>query len=213
MITADLRIAELLCTRLNHDVTGPVGAISNGVELLTDKEFDMEDQAVDLIVSSAKEAVARLVFYRMAYGRVKDSGEADLTSRRKVVSDYFSHTKVQLDWPDHHTDAAMASVSVNMSRLLFNMLILSASTLIRGGVLSVRVKEENGVRNMTTIASSDTIRWDEELSPALDGKVSVEELSAKNVQAYLTYRLAEELGVGLEFREKEGTFEIIAKQS
>ncbi len=36
----DLRLAELLASRLCHDVVGPIGAVNNGMELLNDGELD-----------------------------------------------------------------------------------------------------------------------------------------------------------------------------
>ena len=72
----ELRMAELLCTRLCHDLTGPIGAVSNGAEFLSEEGFNMQGQAVELITSSAFSAVTRLQFYRMAYGKVRDHGEA-----------------------------------------------------------------------------------------------------------------------------------------
>ena len=35
----DLRVAEMLCARLCHDLVGPVGAVNNGLELLEDDMY------------------------------------------------------------------------------------------------------------------------------------------------------------------------------
>src|SRR6185295_12252219 len=129
----ELRMAELLCTRLCHDLTGPIGAVNNGAEFLSEEGFNMQGQAVELIVSSAFSAVTRLQFYRMAYGKMKDHGEANLAEKQKIASDFFAGSKITLDWPDTSTDAAGVSISIKMSRLIYNMLIIASSTLIRGG--------------------------------------------------------------------------------
>jgi histidine phosphotransferase ChpT len=52
-VIPELKLAELLCTRLCHDLTGPIGAVSNGAEFLSDEGFELQGQAVELIVSSA----------------------------------------------------------------------------------------------------------------------------------------------------------------
>src|ERR1700753_1720218 len=101
----ETRLAEMLCTRLCHALTGPIGAVNNGAEFLGDEGFDMQNDAVQLILSSAHEAVNRLQFYRQAYGRVSDSGEACLADKKLLAQNFFSATKVKLDWPDTHTDA------------------------------------------------------------------------------------------------------------
>ena len=33
-LTMDLRVMELLASRLCHDIVGPIGAVSNGIELM-----------------------------------------------------------------------------------------------------------------------------------------------------------------------------------
>ena len=119
------QMAELLSTRLCHDLTGPIGAVNNGAEFLTEEGFALQHQAVDLIASSAFSAVARLQFYRIAYGHVKNHGEANLSERQKIASDFFFGSKISLDWPEAYTDAAGVSVSLKMCRLIFNLLIIA----------------------------------------------------------------------------------------
>jgi histidine phosphotransferase ChpT len=82
MIHHDTKLAEMIATRLCHDLTGPIGAVNNGAEFLDEEGFDMQNQAVQLILSSAHEAVNRLQFYRQAYGRVGDTGEASLSDKK-----------------------------------------------------------------------------------------------------------------------------------
>src|ERR1700735_3589316 len=119
-----LKLAELLCTRLCHDLTGPIGAIANGAEFLNGEDgAKMQDMAVELINTSAAQAVSRLQFYRRAYGRINDDGEANLDSLRKIVSDFFAGGKVIIDWPDTHTHASGVAISYKMGRLLINLLI------------------------------------------------------------------------------------------
>ena len=49
---AETKLAEMLCTRLCHDLTGPIGAVNNGAEFLDEEGFDMQNEAVQLIVTS-----------------------------------------------------------------------------------------------------------------------------------------------------------------
>jgi histidine phosphotransferase ChpT len=188
-------MAELLCTRLCHDLTGPIGAVNNGAEFLSEEGFNLQNQAVELIVSSAFSAVTRLQFYRMAYGQMRDHGEANLTDKQKLAADYFMNSKVTLDWPDSHTDAAEVSVSLKMSRLIFNLLILASGSLIRGGTISVRITKNEAQQKMLTVSAQGTgLKWDEEIAAMFTGDISPESLNPKNVQAYLTRCFYEELG-------------------
>ncbi len=195
----ELRMAELLCTRLCHDLTGPIGAVNNGAEFLTEEGFSLQNQAVELIVTSAFSAVARLQFYRLAYGRVKDSGEAPLADKQKMAEDYFAGTKIELDWPDDHTDATRISVSMKMVRLIYNLLILTSASLLRGGTIAVRLEEESdGGKRIRVEAKGAAVKWDPEADKILRSKgTDVSAMTPKNVQFYLTKRLADELNVTL----------------
>jgi len=196
----ELHIAELLCTRLCHDLTGPIGAVNNGAEFLSEEGFNLQNQAVDLIVSSAFSAVTRLQFYRLAYGKMRDHGEANLADTKKLLTDFFSDTKTTLDWPDSHTDAAGVSISLKMSRLILNLLVVASGALIRGGSIAVRVEQDgSGQKKVLVTASGAGLKWDNEMGGVFSGKVGVAELTPKNVQAYLTKRFADEIEASLTF--------------
>jgi len=189
-----LRMAELLCTRLCHDLTGPIGAVNNGAEFLSEEGFNMQGQAVELITSSAFSAVTRLQFYRYAYGHVRDHGEANLADKQKLAAEFFTDTKITLDWPDSHTDASGVSVSGKMSRLIYNLLIVAASALIRGGTIAVRITQDaGGAKQLSVVAEGAGMKWDPETSAILAGKFNTNDLSPKNVQTYLTKCYADEL--------------------
>ncbi len=189
----ELRLAELLCTRLCHDLTGPIGAVNNGAEFLSEDGFNLQNQAVDLIVSSAFSAVTRLQFYRMAYGKVKDHGEAALAEKQKLAIDFFADTKITLDWPDQHTDAANVSISLKMSRLIYNLLVVASGALIRGGTIGVRLSHEGGGKQVRVTAQGPGLKWEPEMDKIFSAGIGLEELTPKNVQLYLTKRFAEEL--------------------
>lgn len=210
----ELRMAELLCTRLCHDLTGPIGAVNNGAEFLAEEGFNMQNQAVELIVSSAFSAVSRLQFYRLAYGNVKDSGEASLADKQKMAVDFFAGSKITLDWPDTQTDASGVSVSLKMARLIFNLLIMASASLIRGGVISVRISiGADGNKHVIVSAKGTHLKWEPEMTQILNEKISDENLSPKNVQAALTRYFADDLGVSLAHKagEEEVSFEVVQK--
>jgi len=211
-LEAKLKLAELLCTRLCHDLTGPIGAIANGAEFLSEEGFDLQGQAVELINSSAAQAVSRLQFYRKAYGRINDDGEANLAEQKKITNDFFLGSKVTLDWPDTHTDASGVSVSYKMGRILLNMIIIASATLLRGGALAIRITSDNNIKEIRVTANGTTLKWDKEIEEVLAGHVELIALAPKTVQAYLTKSLAEELTVNLSWQLNDSSFELVARQ-
>ena len=53
--TNPLDLASQLCSRLCHDLLSPVGALSNGLELLADeKDPEMRQRCMELLEQSAR---------------------------------------------------------------------------------------------------------------------------------------------------------------
>ncbi|MBQ8870877.1 MAG: hypothetical protein IJ019_05830 [Alphaproteobacteria bacterium] len=61
------QVAELICTRISHDLIGNIGAVSNAVELLDDDPESVADVKPILEISS-KVLSDRLKFFRLAFG-------------------------------------------------------------------------------------------------------------------------------------------------
>lgn len=205
----DTKLAEMIATRLCHDLTGPIGAVNNGAEFLDEEGFDMQNEAVQLIVNSAHEAVNRLQFYRQAYGRVGESGEASLSEKKKITMDFFSTGKVKVDWPDSHTDASGVSISQKMSRLLLNTIIIVGASAIRGGTLSVRVVQTaEGEKQLDVSIVGETIKVDPDTLAILHQNAGNVVLTPKTSQPFLAAKLAEELQVKIALTVDEGSFSI-----
>ena len=206
----------MLCTRLCHDLTGPIGAVNNGAEFLSEEGFNLQNQAVELITTSAFSAVARLMFYRLAYGRVKDHGEASLAESQRIAADFFSDGKTVLDWPDQYTDASGVSLSMRMMRLLYNFLMIATGSLLKGGKVSVKIEQlPDHSKCIEVRASGDAMKWEKETEVVLSKPIHVSEVTPKNVQLYLTQQLAEELQatIYIEFTEHELCIRAIQKMT
>ncbi len=208
----NLRLAEMLCTRLCHDLTGPIGAVNNGAEFLSEEGFNLQGQAVDLITTSAFSAVARLQFYRIAYGRVKDHGEASLADNQRLAADFFVGSKITLDWPDTQADASGVSISMRMMRLLFNLLIIASASLLKGGKITVRIIGNAGEKKVEVKAEGEAVKWDKETEQVLTTSMDISEVSPKNVQFFLTRQLADELQAEVGIQADTGAVSIHAVQ-
>ena len=207
----ELRLAELLCTRLCHDLTGPIGAVNNGVEFLEEEGFAMRDQAMELIVNSAEEAVSRLQFFRQAYGRVNFQGEASLNEVRELAKGFFKGTRQTLNWPDLYVDSLEVSVSRKLAKVLINMMVLTTKTLPKGGDINVEIGVGDDERLEVRVrAEGEIIRLDEESKDALDHKTPIEDLTPATVQPYFMKRLAKSIDVSISYDLGENHFELIA---
>lgn len=68
----DLTFTQLVFTRISHDLSGIIGAVYNGTELLLD-DPSFASESTDLIQSSAKDLMARARFFRQTFGLPKET--------------------------------------------------------------------------------------------------------------------------------------------
>lgn len=207
----ELAYAELLTARFCHDIAGPVGAVNNGIEFLAEDEFNMQGEAFHLVEKSAKEAVARLRFFRQAYGAIKASGEANLAQLKEVAEALFSFSKVQLDWSDAYVHNTECVVSQLQGKILLNLYIVSLDILIYGGTLSLFIGADasDGAPVMRLTLDGEHnggrgIKSDEQIEALLSGKAGDDvELNTHNIQHYYTYLLAKEAGnrINVEYKD------------
>ncbi|MEX2450827.1 MAG: histidine phosphotransferase family protein [Rhodospirillales bacterium] len=188
----DLRIMQLLCSRLCHDLVGPVSAVNNGVEMIEDAP-DMMGESLGLVDTSAKQASRRLAFYRAAFGVGGEDGALD--NIRALTANFIDGGNITLHWPD---GGAAPAVSKDAAKLILNMALLGIGALPRGGSLSVYVGAlEDGCGIALTAAGRGAAVKDE-IHAAMAADFPVAALSAHTVQGHFTTRLARAAGAELE---------------
>src|SRR3954465_15727841 len=94
-------LASLLCSRLCHDLMSPVGALNNGVELLSDEQDpDMKEKCLELLAESARATANKLKFFRLAFGAGGGfAEEIDTREAQAALEGLFgAEGKVELGW-------------------------------------------------------------------------------------------------------------------
>lgn len=185
-VSVDLRVLELLCSRLCHELISPVGAINNGIELMDEDDPDFIKEATTLIGKSAGTAGNRLNFYRFAYGGAR-AGVG-----REAATGLFDGSKIGCVWND-----TASSLPVEWQRLACNMVVLAAEALPRGGSIEVAAVSDAAGAGVTVTAAGNPAALSDELRAVLDAKLVVDDLTARNVHAYYTARLADAVGAQL----------------
>ncbi len=194
-ISIDLRVAELLTSRLCHDLVGPIGAVGNGLELLGDDEFGMADDAMRLTSNSARQASSILQFFRLAYGMAGARVGADLTPLRDLSAALLEASKSELDWP---TVQAPEGLPDGAGKMVLNMVALAHEALPRGGKLSVEISGQGGRCELTVTAAGQDAHLRPESLAGLNSDVDIAELSPRGVHSYFTRVVAKRLGSDLD---------------
>lgn len=83
MIPYTAKLASLIASRICHDLISPVGAIANGLELMSLGGARTGGPELALVSDSCDYASARIRFFRIAFGAASDNA---LVSRNEVVA-------------------------------------------------------------------------------------------------------------------------------
>ncbi len=180
-------LAALLCSRVCHDIISPVGAITNGLEVLEEEDGEeMKAIAFDLIRKSATQASAKLQFARLAFGAAGSAGaEIDLADAEKVARGLMESEKAELSW-----EAPRALMSKNRVKLLLNMLLIAVAAVPRGGTIKVTVTEPVDAPTFRMECSGPNARVPSSLEHLVPGDIAGETIDAHAVQPYYTGLLA-----------------------
>ena len=188
----DLRVLELLAARLCHELSGPIAAINNGIELLADELVlasggagpDFVRDAFGLVGDSASRAARRLQFYRFAYG-FGHGGLMAGSAPDELATRFFEGTRIACDYGD-----SIRAMPLDWQRLACNLLLTGAEALPRGGNLVLAA----GPAGINVEAVGEFATLSPETSAALARTTPVASLTSRSVQAYFTGLLAETLG-------------------
>ena len=203
-----MRLAALLYSRLCHDVIGPISAVANGVELLTEQRDTSDgDEALALIALSAGEASRRVQFYRLAFGGSGGIGApGDLGAARRAAASLVEGSRVQLQWPP---EGEPAEVSADAVKLVLNMVLLAIEAVPRGGRVTVTTSASK-VLDIVIAAEGPGARLKEATSRALHGEVAIEECDARLFQSLYADLLARALGGDIRVERAEDSITFVA---
>jgi histidine phosphotransferase ChpT len=182
-------LAALLCSRVCHDIISPVGAINNGLELLD--EGGADEDAMNLIRQSARNASARLQFARIAFGAAGSAGMLiDTGDAEAVAVSFLKNEKPELTWT-----GARALLPKNKVKLLLNLILVANAAIPRGGKLAVKLEDVESQPRFTLSASGPMLRVPPKFLELHSGQKPEEPIDAHSVQPYYTLLLARESGM------------------
>ena len=81
-------ITALVSSRICHDLISPIGAISNGVELITELSPSVTPELL-LIEDSASTASAKVRYFRIAFGDARPEAQVSVSEMKLVMGKTF----------------------------------------------------------------------------------------------------------------------------
>lgn len=186
-VQATIDFANLLCSRLCHDLLSPVGALNNGLELLADEtDPRMREQCLDLLGESARTSANKLKFFRLAFGAAGGYGDAvPVNELRDAVEGMFAaNSRLTINWL-----VGEQTLDKRAGKILLNLALIAGDALIRGGTLDVGGETRDGLVEIAVRAEGGRVLLDPELRATLEGNTA-EGPSARSAAAWMVRNLA-----------------------
>lgn len=192
----ELDFAALLCSRLCHDLISPVGAISNGIEILSDEDDEvMRSEVMKLLELSAGQTSNRLKFYRLAFGSAGGIGaHVPIRDANSATTSLFEGSKINLNW---HSE--IGEIDKSALKILLNMILVASESLIRGGDMMVNISKTAENLHIEVTVRADRIIFQDNARQMICGEVENFEADPKVAPSYLASSVAAELNTRIEY--------------
>jgi len=191
------RILELIASRVCHDLVSPVGAISNGVELMQELGDDAGEEAVKLIAQSALQASIRLKLFRLCYGAAGTDKNVGFKEIREVFTDMLTSGRVTAEFePDLAVKFSMPPRG--FLKCLLNLLMLGEECNHGEGKISVGAVE--GGKGIKVLVTGKRPGFRDNAEAALRGETEPDTLDPRSVHAYITGKFVEYFGFKLDWQ-------------
>jgi histidine phosphotransferase ChpT len=196
------RIAELLCSKICHDLISPVGAINNGMELLTDTSSGMQDDAMSLIDASSRQAAQRLEYFRLAFGGWGGGDEAttEFGLLRQMIVNHAMDNKLELTWRQKPDDSDRLVKPAG--KLVLGLVLIAAECARRAASLEIDLGNPSDRLQLYVKISGDRCALHPDVRNGFDQNLCIDDISVRNVVAFNCLQIALANQLALNFSEE-----------
>lgn len=131
-------IAALVSARLCHDLISPIGAIGNGLELLRMSEGQSGAAELGLISDSLGTALAKLRFFRVAFGPADAQARQSFDETRQITDAMF-HGRFGVAW----IDRGDGTISRATAQIAYLAILCFERSLPMGGEVRVTAGQDS----------------------------------------------------------------------
>lgn len=181
-VLIDLAILELVCARLCHDLVGPVGAATNGIELLRETGGDQNADILDMTDDSARTAWRRLEFFRVAFGFGGGRGGWGESELEALATGMLRETRVSLNW---RTGGLGRPINGRGGKLILNLIVLIAEAMPRGGEVEVSIEPAGDAVQIAVAGTGPGAKLNDRIHAIVQGNVPPDQLDSRVILAHL----------------------------
>lgn len=191
----DLKIAQLVSSRICHDLASAAVAVNAGLELLEEHQGN-DPEALGLVETGAQLLNNRLSFFRAAFGQ---TGEKSVAETRDLAMRYLVDGKARLQWSVSANVSEQGRVTGFDSRVTLLLILLASEALLRGGDITVQVAVLPEGCGVAVNANGEGARLRDEIKTVFIESPGVTEvLTPRNIHGYCLFCLLNEMNTSIE---------------
>lgn len=182
----------LVSSRICHDMVSPISSVASALELMDDENTDesMHKMAEDLLRDGSRKLQAYILFLRYAFGSMGMSDSiADIHAAKDIVNNFAELQSPSVEW-----DVETAHFSYFHTRLLMQMVYIGITSLPRGGVVTIRVKDHDGLPSIVIEARGERAMLRPEAEAAIAKTTPEGGWNGRNIHMMFAVQVAEQLG-------------------
>lgn len=209
---SNIVFSSLLCSRLCHELASPLGAVSNGLDLMDEFADQLNEEEKKMIFESQKLLSLRMRFYRLAYGRAGASFD-NATEAFTFCRDMLKAKNVNFLEPDIEK---ITSFPQGWIWLFMNSAMIAGESLLEGGELYLEIEHASPENPCYAFkAEGKNVLIDPVFTQILEhtsnDDIDDSLLTPRNIHAYLSAIIAQALKCGLETKSSKNYFSLVTK--
>lgn len=137
MIKNTTELAEIISTRISHDLIGNIGALSSAIELIKENNNELDEETLKIIRTAEQTLKARQKFFRITFGL--DTKSLKSEELYDICQSYLSTVGSKL----YPITLELTGISAELAKFLCLGVMIGAEVCIRGGNINIVVDQNN----------------------------------------------------------------------
>jgi histidine phosphotransferase ChpT len=203
----DFKLLKLLSSRICHDVISPVNSAKFAFDIFND-EYEKNatsdnNEAIDTMAISFKALIAKLEYFRSAFGLSGlPEGAVGIVKIKELIVNLLEEKEVRLNW-NEEIDEALLSFAKNESyKLILNIFLIIFYAIQKTAEITIYSKEIG--KNQLGLAievKGAGIKLSIDNIQAIRLEISELDLTPRNIQSYFTALISKDNNSRLEVKD------------
>jgi len=193
----DLTFTSMVCSKILHDLAGPIGAVMNGTELLEEGGVMLDqEEIIQLLKDSTDQLNANLQVFRIAYGAMSTGlGQVDVAMFCEAIEVYARFKAFPVMW-----EVEGVEVNKYLAKLVINVALIMADAVRKKGQMRISFRGEGNDLSFSVTGLGAGVKISGEVREVLEGKANLP-YNTGNMSAYIARTLADDLKLSISVEE------------